>query len=439
MKKIYMIGLAAMTAFLGFTSCDEVDLPPIPADVVTDFSNVEIEEKNDLEIPLKPNDTPMIKNYGLYSYDDIEYARQQLAAGKEPWVSAKQALNDNWHSNNPWTPTPTEWLVRGGTLNNYMTAAHNVAAAYQHALRFLMGDGDEYGIAAIEILRAWMNTCTLVTGDTNQALGAGLYGYEFAVAGCMMRDFWEKRNPGEFAQYQDWLVKVFYSSCTQFLKEHFGTPAGHYWANWGLCNVACIIAVGICSDRRDIYNEGIEHFQIGETNGNINKAIYHAFTEDEFDGLYTNFAQWQENGRDIGHSMLCQGLLGVICQLTWGQGDDFFGYGDNRFLKGCEYHGRWLTAGEYVPFVPCTRVYNNAWGVATDVMLDHVERGDAKGEGSIWSIPYNHYRYIKGIDDERIKYTTMGRQLCQIETGGNGGVSGGYDMLGFATLVLTRE
>ncbi len=51
------------------------------------------------------------------------------------------------------------------------------------------------------------------------------------------------------------------------------------------------MAIGIVTDRRDTYNEGIAHLQTGDTNGRLRRAIYHDYAPDY------NFAQWQESGR----------------------------------------------------------------------------------------------------------------------------------------------
>ena len=77
----------------------------------------------------------------------------------------------------------------------------------------------------------------------------------------------------------------------------------HYWANWCLCNIAAKMAIGIVTDRRDIYGEGISHLQEGNTNGR-SPNIYHDYAPEY------NFAQWQESGRDQGHTFNVRGLDG---------------------------------------------------------------------------------------------------------------------------------
>lgn len=69
------------------------------------------------------------------------------------------------------------------------------------------------------------------------------------------------------------MLTVWYPANKDFLERHHGTNDLHYWANWGLCNIASTMAIGILTDRRDIYNEAVTHFQVGETNGRITRAI----------------------------------------------------------------------------------------------------------------------------------------------------------------------
>lgn len=235
------------------------------------------------------------------------------AAGEEPWVSAYQLLVESQFSQKTADTYPTEWIKRGISGDeNYMNAARGATIVYQQALRWKIEQDDEYAAKAVENLNKWVQTCVGVTGNTNLSLAAGLYGYEFAIAGELLRDYggWDR---ADFAAFQNWLLKVFYPANDDFLKRHHDTNALHYWANWCLCNIAAKMAIGIVTDRRDIYNEGIAHLQTGDTNGRLRRAIYHDYAPDY------NFAQWQESGRDQGHTLMCVGLMGIICQLAWSQ------------------------------------------------------------------------------------------------------------------------
>lgn len=427
-KSLLITALAAAAAGCG----DGVDLPAIPCE--TDITKIPVPDDDEtLLIPLKDESVPMVHNGGLlFTYEDYEYVKERL--DRSPWKEGYAKLCDNSHSHLGYIPAPQTTLDRNSNGGNFMRACHDVAAAYQHAIRYHLGDGEAYAEEAVKILSSWVNTCEAMAGDSHAALSSGLYGYEFAVAGEMMRDYWIAKDAAGFKAYQEWMLKIFYPTQHIFLEGNWESVPGHYWANWGLANVAGAACLGVVCDRRDIYNEAILHFQTGSTNGNINKAINHVF-----DGEWANVAQWQESGRDTGHVMLCQGLTGVICQATWGQGDDFFGYDDCRFLKACEYNGAYYSARLDVPFEPYIRNSQGPWGPVSDLITQICDRGDANGAGAIWAIPYNHYAKIKGLDPERYQYSKLGAELSMPEGGGEGGNSGGYDMLGHGTLMFSRE
>lgn len=430
MKKIYYL----IVSFACLTACgDGMDLPSIG--VETDLNKIPLPDNNEklMEVPLKAETEPMIHCGALHTPQDFERIKQNL--NYSPWKEGYEKLCNNSHSNTEYVPHPQPTITRGtGTPENYANAFNDVAAAYQLALRWKISDEEKYARKAIEVLNGWAALCTEVNGTTDASLAAGIYGYQFAVAGELMREYvgigW---NEEDFKAYQDWMVKVFYPMNKDFLVRHHDTPDGHYWANWGLCNLASIIAIGILADRRDIYNEGIEHLQVGKTNGRITKAIYHVFG-----GEYANLAQWQESNRDQGHTYMCQGLLGTIYQLAWNQGDDFFSYNDNMFLKACEYTSRYNFASLDVPNVPYTREYKGPYDTAYEEYPVISERNPM--DRPIWALAYYHYAKVQGVDAEKTKFTEMGTSRCFPEGGGGdyGGNSGGFDALGFGTLMFAR-
>jgi hypothetical protein len=85
--------------------------------------------------------------------------------------------------------------------------------------------------------------------------------------------------------------------------------------------MASMIAIGILTDRWDVYDEAVTYFKHGAGNGAIAHAVWKLYPE----GL----GQVQESGRDQGHSTLVIALLGAFCQMAWNQHDDLFGYDDD--------------------------------------------------------------------------------------------------------------
>lgn len=380
--------------------------------------------------------TVPMKHGGLHTAEDFVRVKAKLAAGAAPWTSGWNKLIANPRAQLTYTANPVVKLVRGGNSteepdpDNYGRAMNDVAAAYQLALRWKISGDNTYAQAAVNILNAWASTCQRISGDSNTALAGGIYGYQFAIAGELLRDYggW---SAGDFAKYKQWMVDVFYSLNMAFLNSHWGTCDSHYWANWDLCNLASVIAIGILTDNRSMYNYAVDYLQRGKGNGNLLKAINHVFAGDD-----AGLAQLQESGRDQGHSVMVIALLGTICQLTWNQGDDFYGFDDNRVLKACEYTAKYNVARLNVPFQQYTRLYAaNCAQSETHTAVSSAGRGENR---PAWSAPFFHYTGIKGLS---ATYTGMGVQMTLPEGGGGDYSlnSGGFDQLGFGTLMFTLD
>jgi hypothetical protein len=387
-------------------------------------------------IALKPDTTPMLHVGGLHTAEDFERIIQKLDEEEEPWVSGYAKLTASIYAQKTWTPYPTPDIRRGTSSDNYMNAARSSHAAYQLALRWKISGDDGFAERGVYILNRWAAECTAINGDTNASLAAGLYGYAFAVAGELLRDYsdWEA---ADFEKFQQWMLDVFWPRNYDFLNRHHDTFDSHYWANWDLCNLASALSIGILADRRDIYNYAVNYLQNGIGNGNFFKAVnYIHYTGGE------ELGQMQESGRDQGHTTMCIALMGFICQLTWNQGDDFYGLDNNRFLKGCEYTAKYNVAMLDVPFQIYVRKSGNRntnpnGTYETHTGVSSLARGTTR---PMWAAPYWHYKSVKQLDESRFKYTKMGLDEVGVEGGGGnyGENSGGFDQLGFGTLMYTR-
>ena len=376
-----------------------------------------------------------LKQVGLQSEEDFTRIKAKIAANQEPWLSGWNKLIANSHAQATYTPGPVEILIRGTTSEgseNYSRAFNDAAAAYQLALRWKISGDIVYAQAGINILNAWARTCKRVAGDTNASLAYGLYGYQFAIAGIMLKGYtgW---NATDFAAYQKWMMDVFYPGNLDFLTRHHGTCYTHYWANWDLANLTSVLAIGILNDNRHLYNYAVDYLQRGGGNGNWFKAINYVF-----DGDNAGLAQLQESGRDQGHATLVIGLLGHIAQLTWNQGDDFYGLDDNRFLKACEYTAKYNVANMDVPFHEYIRKWEHDCRSEVYTVVASGGRGTVR---PIWAGPYNHYAKIKKLPATATKFTMLGANSVKPEGGGGdyGSNSGGFDQLGFGTLLYSLE
>ncbi|WP_207514596.1 alginate lyase family protein [Longitalea luteola] len=377
-----------------------------------------------------PPGTALLHPGGLNVTEDFERIKTALAAKHVEITAGWEKLIANKRAQIPYTPNPVEKLIRGGKsreepdADNYSRAMNDAAAAYQLAIRWKIEGDTRYADNAILILNAWAATCKKLSGDPNVFLAAGFYGYQFALAGELMRDYqnWAKQD---FEAYKQWMLTVFYPKNHDFLVNHNGSCIDHYWANWDLGNIASVMAIGILTDKRELYNEAVNYFQRGGGNGNIRKAIYYVHKDQ---GL----AQLQESGRDQGHATLVIAMLATICEMAWHQGDDFYGFNDNMFLKASEYNAKYNIAMEEVPWKSYD--YKDCDTTVVHTKISEAERGEVR---PIYTMIYNHYVKRKGLT---APYTLIGMNRSYPEGGGGdyGTGSGGYDQLGFGTLLYTR-
>ena len=360
----------------------------------------------------------------LHKQSDFDRMQTKVAAGAQPWKAGWDVLVANSRSSLSTgyaNPAPSI-IYRGfdGThTENYATLFTNIASAWQTAIRWKVTGDTAYANRSVAIMNSWSASLTQLSGTSDKFLAAGIYGYQFANAAEIMRSY-----PGwaaaDFARFQNMMLTVFYSMNHDFLVNHNGACISNYWANWDLCNMASMLGIGVLCDRRDIYNEAIDYFKNGAGMGSINNVVPY---------LYDSLGQWQESGRDQGHTTLGVALAGSFAEMAWNQGDDLYGYDNNRLLKGFEYIAKY-NLGYEVPYT----TYQNCIGIVQTIISD-----DGRGAvRPVWEMVYNHYVNRKGLT---APYTALFAQRVRPEGGGGnyGPNSGGYDQLGFGTLTFSLD
>lgn len=356
----------------------------------------------------------------LQTEEDFIRIREKLANHNQPWLAGWQKLIANRHASLAWNPSPVAVVYRGADgrhPENYARLFNDAAAAYALALRWQLSGDTAYADKAVAMLNQWSTTLTAIEGTSDRFLASGLYGYQLANAAELLRGY-SKWTAADFHQFQRMMLTVFYPMNHDFLVRHHNARVDHYWANWDLANMNSMLAIGVLTDRRDIYDEAVNYFKHGAGNGAIEHVVWK---------LYGNgLGQVQESGRDQAHTLLDIALLGSFCQMAWSQGEDLFGYQNNRVLQGAEYVAKY-NLGHDVPFTP---FINNGF---KQTVISPEHRGDIR---PIWELLYNHYVVLKGL---KAPYVKAFAQKVQVEGGGGdyGPNSGGYDQLGYGSLLYS--
>ena len=352
--------------------------------------------------------------------------KANVTAGTQPWKAGWDKLTANSFAQTTYAPNPQQVVCAGtgGCPNGetFMPLARDCAAAYQNALRYRLSGDPAHADEAIAILNAWSSTLQTITGDSNAGLRAGLYGYQLAAAGELMHGYsgWAS---ADFVRFTDMLVTKFYPISSDFLRRHNGTCFDHYWANWDLANMTTILAIGVLTDDRAKFNEAVTYFKTGLGTGQIDRLVNHTYAGDPVLG------QCQESGRDQGHATLDISLVGALCKIAYDQGEDLFGYENNKVLALAEYTAKYNLGND----VPWTN-YTNCEGQAMTAI-------SSDGRGTLrpsWELLYNHYVKLKGLN---APYSQQFAEMLRPEGGGGdyGTNSGGFDQLGFGTLTFTQN
>lgn len=399
---------------------------------------------------------------GIVSASDIERAKKLLAEGSYPIKRAWEILCGNEYSQSGIQTWPTETIVRGSG-GNFMNAARGASMAFQNALRWKIGGNRAHADAAVRILMAWANTTKWISGG-DMSLGSGIYGYEFAQAGELMRDYdgWSRED---FRKYQQWMVSVFYNYAIDFLRRRHdtwsnfqypgnGQRPGHYWSNWGLSNALCVMSIGVLCDDVHMYNEGMSFYKydhVGTYRDRTNDSqilndgcneylgnLVPVVQKDER-GPFGYLGQMQESGRDQGHSLMSVGLALDICQQGLSQGDDLYAYWNDRIAAGIEFVAAMNFGGVNAATLPW-KPYNYAdrWGALGNGWWQGGPNTGGSGERRPgWDRAIGYYEGLRGV---KMRYSEAAAgATCPDGGGGNYGQnSGGFDDIGFSTICNWR-
>ncbi|OJJ42645.1 hypothetical protein ASPZODRAFT_162077 [Penicilliopsis zonata CBS 506.65] len=363
-------------------------------------------------------------------HSDRDFARIQgyIAAKTQPqyqaWLNLAAAANPDY------VPSPQVYVCRGDSdcTQNYPSLYRDIAAAYANALTWRINGTTANADAAARILDAWSSTLTEgILGSADRFLAAGLYGYQLANVAEILREYPAWTGLDAVIEI---LVKYFYAENIDFLVNHNGASIDNYWANWDLCTLCSIHSIGVLSDNQTMIDEAIDYFKNGTGMGALLNAIWYISTEE---GSDKPLGQGQEAGRDQGHSTLDFALLGVLAQQGYNQGVDLFSLYSNRILAGSEYAFKY-NVYEDVPFETYTNIHGTATGISP------ASRGDIR---PIAELLYAHYNGVMGLN---ASWTGLYRDLVVNASGGAeggggdyGSTSGGYDQLGWGTILYRRD
>ncbi|MDR1119285.1 MAG: alginate lyase family protein [Dysgonamonadaceae bacterium] len=410
----------------------------------------------------------------LHTEADFAFVKSKVQASEQPWANAFNHLEQSKHAQSTWTATPVKKLARldatnwaalndrwvnagiagdwyNGVHTNYTNLMYDAASVYQLALRWKISGNDAYATTGIKILNDWAKTCVgyIVNSkgefiDPNEHLIA-IQIHQLANAGEILGTS-DKWAAADFEAFKKWMVDVFYKQASHFLQSHDPACPMHTWLNWDLANMTAVLSIGILTDDENKINEAIKYFERGIGTGGIKNAV--PYLHQDPDSPET-LGQSNESGRDQGHATLCVSLMGVFCQMAKNVGTDLYTYDDNRAHAMCEYTGKYnigaeegsnytMTGFTYdisrVPYTHYTNCeYNNP-------VLSSDGRGTVR---PAWELVHRLASDYGLPDRYAQEWVTKMREnasrgFSDGGAGDYGSTSGGYDQMGYGTLMFAK-
>jgi hypothetical protein len=322
----------------------------------------------------------------LNSKTELDFIKNKINAGEEPWISSFKLLQSDDHAKLEWQPKPIADVIRGSYNNPNIGAGdlgNDAQAAYIQSLEWILTGNKQYAKKAIEIMNAWSFKLKSISGSDMQLL-AGITGYKFCNAAEIIRHTSKLWNKKDQRQFEQMLLNLFYPLVKNYKPRANG--------NWDAAMITTTMCIGIFVNDAAMYHGAVEYAKSGQSNGAIPNYI-------------SESGQCQESGRDQQHTQLGLGFLADLCEIAWKQGDDLYGAFDNRVAAGFEYTAKY-NLGEEVDYKSVPDLFGkNQYAVISD-----------KGRGNfrpVYEKIYHHYHDLKGLE---MKYTK--RILDQIRPEG---------------------
>ena len=271
---------------------------------------------------------------------ELERVRENVAAGKQPWLEAWNALKSA-DANTNYQPRVAKDVTDAYSIQN------DGHAAYVLAIKWVASGDITYARASERIIDAWTSTVESAAPTTmrngigaNQMANAAeilAYGFNGAAG-------WPTQN---VIRAKTWFKQVVYPRIKNGAS-----------ANWGTSCMAGIMSMSVFCDDREMFAAAVDVYKYGfVVNGSLKDGC--CGVTQYIDATGEN----AESGRDQPHSQGGIAHLLETALVAWNQGVNLVSYNDdsgvrdygvsgsNRLFTGFEYTAKY-NLGNDVPYHP---------------------------------------------------------------------------------------
>lgn len=409
----------------------------------------------------------------LHKISDLDRMKYSVKAQVDPWYSSyllmkadvKSSYDYVIRGNPSWTA-----ISRENPCEHCSEFESDARAAYLNSLMWYITGDSRHAEKTIAILMTWSNLTNFYGGGT-EPLCAGLYGSPLINAAEIIKSTYTGWAQADIDKFKAMLVYPGYSSTTIPIADIANDNVTFYWriynfdpgrhGNQELAPLRTMIAMGVFFDNEIMYDRALRYIKglphrpddVPYASGpktsttiisqneyfiNYNYTTSSTIPDYGYDGVLTNYiydnGQCQESSRDQGHAMLGQGFVSEIAEMAWNQGDNLYGWTNNRLLLGLEYTLRYNVSYNYtfadqpVPWEPS---YPNDFYQTTDrtgrwkSLKINPYLGDdftrfIRGtftDKPAWEMPLNHYMIRMNVPADSLKWLKRARDIGIEKTG----------------------
>jgi hypothetical protein len=324
-----------------------------------------------------PSEAQFIHPGMLHTKAELEFIKDKIKVGEEPWFSEFRLLQADPHAKTDWKTRPLADVIQGSYNNPDIGAkdlGNDAQAAYLHAIEWALTGNPAHAKKAVEILNERSYSLKSISGANEQLL-AGITGNKFCNAAEIIKHTSNIWKQADQEQLKKMLLTVFYPLLKNYKPQNNG--------NWDASMITTIMCIAIFIDDPNMYKNAVEYARNGKSLGAIPNYIYES-------------GQCQESGRDQGHTQMGLGFVGDYCEIAWKQGDDLYSAFNNRLAAGFEYTSKY-NLGDDVLYDSVPDIF----GRHLNPKISEQGRGRFR---PVYEKVYHHYHDRMGLE---MKYTRM--------------------------------
>ncbi|MVU79893.1 hypothetical protein GPX89_21945 [Nocardia sp. ET3-3] len=309
----------------------------------------------------------------LVSREQLDFAKQQVAAGNQPWKGAFDQLVASPYAALDHVPVPRAVVDCGSYSkpdNGCTDERKDAVSAYTDALAwYLTGDG-RYADKAIEIMDAWSGTITDHT-NSNAPLQSGWAASIWTRAAEIVRYTYNWPGAGRFG---DMLRNVYLPKVINGSQSN---------GNWELTMLEATLGIAVYTEDRPTYDKAVgmyldrvPAYVYLSSDGPMPKisARSNLRTPEAIIKYWQNQSVFvdglaQETCRDFEHTGYGLSAIAHIAETSRIQHEDLYPQVGDRLRAAFEFHARYQL-GEPLPADICGGKFDKKLGPITEVALN---------------------------------------------------------------------